>query len=219
MVQETGTPNSADAIQEFQHAARILLVDDDRLILATLSKGLKHSGYLVLQAATGEEALRLAHQHRPDLALLDMRMPGMSGLDVAEELRRDDVPFIFLSAYGETDVVKEAVARGALCYLVKPVDLPQLLPPIEAALGRACEIQALRTNQGHLNAALNNGREISTAVGLVMERYRLPREVAFEVLRNHARANRRKLSDLAGDLIRASGVLNLPINPTVRNPK
>ena len=106
--------------------AHILVVDDDRLILATLAKGLRQADYGVSEANSGEDALRLASAVKPDLALLDMRMPGMSGIELAQRLTSDEIPFIFLSAYGDAEIVKQAAEHGALGYLVKPLDVPQI---------------------------------------------------------------------------------------------
>jgi two-component system, response regulator PdtaR len=188
----------------------ILIVDDDRLILATLRTGLRHAGFEVLQAESGEEGLRIAIESHPDLAVLDVRMPGMSGMELARRLREEtDVPFMFFSAYGDIDVARQAAEHGAVGYLVKPIDTSQILPSIEAALARAAEIKALRQSEANLTAALAAGRETNIATGLVMERYRLSREKAFETLRDYARSHRRKLSDVAADLIKAEETLNL----------
>ncbi|MCA3181576.1 MAG: response regulator, partial [Burkholderiales bacterium] len=118
--------------------ATILVCDDDRLVLATLVHGLKSAGYDVVEADNGDDAILLARERRPDLALLDMRMNGKTGLDVAAYLR-DHVgtPFMFLSAFNDERIVRQAVEFGALAYLVKPLDVRQIVPAVEAALARA----------------------------------------------------------------------------------
>lgn len=187
----------------------ILLVDDDRLILATLGNGLRRAGYSVSEANSGEEALRLAEERKPDLALLDMRMPGMSGLEVAAQFRKTHgTPFLFLSAYGDEDVVDQAAQLGALGYLVKPLDVPQVIPSLEAALARAREIRGLHDKESQLSTAVEGGRETSTAVGILMERRGLDRKEAFEALREHARAQRRRVSDAAAELVEAMETVN-----------
>ncbi len=189
---------------------RILLVDDDRLILATLSQGLRAAGYDVIEAAGGWEALDILKQGGVDLAVLDVRMPEMSGLELARWLRENtSVPFMFLSAYGEDEVVSQAVAEGALCYLVKPVDPTQLVPTIEAAVSRGQEIRQLRETEQQLNTALASSRKTSVAIGLLMERCRLDEREAFERLRAYARRHRRKVADVADELVRAVELLNL----------
>jgi len=190
-------------------ARKVLLVDDDRLILATLSKGLEQAGYAVQACASAEEAKRVLNLERPDIAVLDVRMPGGGGLDLARELLEQPVvPFIFLTAYSEAEVVRQAVEHGALGYLVKPVDIPQLVPAIEAALARSDDIGRLRMTGEQLQTALNENREVSMAVGLIMERRRLDRQQAFEALRSSARSQRRKISEIAEELLSAAELLN-----------
>jgi len=163
---------------------KVLLVEDDRLVLATLSSGLEQAGYAVQACASVEEAQRVLGVERPDIAVLDVRMPNQSGLELAKHLiDHSNVPFIFLTAYSEEHVVQQAVEHGALGYLVKPVDLPQLIPAIEAALARSAELGKLRATEQQLQTALNESREVSMAVGLIMERRRLNRQQAFEALR------------------------------------
>jgi len=196
--------------ERYKSKRRILIVDDDRLILATLSKGLQQAGYEISQAASGEEALRIAHEQNPDLAVLDVRMPVMSGIVLAKHLRdKTTVPFMFFSAYSDIEMARQAAEYGAVGYLVKPIDTPQIIPAIEAGLARAAEIKGLRRSEADLTAALAAGRETSIAIGLLMERYHVNRERAFETLRTHARTQRRKINDVAADLINAEETLNL----------
>ena len=132
----------------------ILVVDDDRLILFTLAKGLRDAGFTVIEAGSGEQAIEMCADFTPDLAILDMRMPGLSGLDVARWLKENNgAPFIFLSAYDDQETVQLAVAEGALGYLVKPVDVPHVLPTLHAALARAKELHKLKQNEQHLQHA------------------------------------------------------------------
>jgi len=182
---------------------RLLLVDDDRLVLATLSGGLLDAGYEISTAESAEEAeMLLASGLRPDLAIVDIRMSGQDGIYLARRLRElDHIPFMMLSAYSEQRLIDQASRHGALGYLVKPLDTPQLLPAIEAALSRANELQSLRETRSQLQAALDSERDISVAIGITMMRYRLQRHDAFELLRKTARSERRKLSELASELI------------------
>lgn len=189
----------------------ILLVDDDRLVLSTLSMGLVRAGYRVVTAESADDAEAfLASGERPDLAILDVRMPGTSGLALAERLRSlDHIPFMLLTAYSDPETVEQATASGALAYLVKPVDTPQLMPAIKAALARARDIHGLQVTERQLQQALNSEREISIAIGITMVQYRLDRKAAFELLRKTARSQGRKLAVLAVEVISASETLNL----------
>lgn len=189
----------------------LLLVDDDRLVLSTLTMGLQQSGYRVSNAESTEEAeVFLASGERPDLALLDIRMSGASGLKLAERLQQlDHVPFVILSAYSDQPMIDQASRLGALAYLVKPLDIPKLVPSLEAALARANELQELRETRQQLQAALDAERNINVAVGITMMQYRLNRSDAFSKLRNAARVRRIKLASLANDIVQAGEALNL----------
>ena len=180
----------------------LLVVDDDRLVLAALAEGLRGAGYRVTGVASGEDALTSAGRDAPDLALLDVRMPGMSGIELGRQLREQfGVPFLYLSAYGDQHMVQQAVEEGALGYLVKPLDIQQIAPSIEAALTRAGEIKALRQSEDQLNKALTGSREISMAVGLLMMRDRINRQQAFELLRANARSRRQPIAEVAEQLL------------------
>lgn len=180
-------------------------------MLVTLAQGLSRVGYKVSTAESADDAEAiLASGERPDLAILDVSMPGRSGLELAERLRSfDHIPFMLLTAYSDPHIVAQAATSGALGYLVKPVDTPQLVPAIEAALARASELSGLRTIEQQLQKALDSEREISVAIGITMVQYRLSRKAAFELLRKTARSQRRKLLELAIEVIRASVALNL----------
>ena len=116
---------------------RILVVDDDRLVLATVVHGLVQAGYDVIDADNGDDAILLAREHRPELALLDIRMEGKTGFDVAEYLRDvAHVPFIFLSAFADADTRAKVESLGALAYLVKPLDVGRIVPTVERAIAQ-----------------------------------------------------------------------------------
>jgi response regulator NasT len=116
---------------------RILVVDDDRLVLATVTHGLSQAGYEVIDADNGDDAILLARQQRPELALLDIRMEGKSGFDVAEYLRDVcRIPFMFLSAFSDAATIAQVESLGAVAYMVKPLDVGQIVPTVEAAFLR-----------------------------------------------------------------------------------
>ncbi|MDD5390182.1 MAG: response regulator [Gallionellaceae bacterium] len=187
----------------------VLLVDDDRVVLNLLAEGLRDRGYRVGAAQSADEALKLIGEGPYDLAVLDVRMPGRSGLELAQTLKRGgDPPFVFLSAYSDETVVRQASEAGALGYLVKPVDTQQLVPFIEAALARGKDIDALRGGNERLERALQVEQKTRTAVGIIMVRKGLDRQAAFELLRNRAREQRRKINEVAEDLIAAVETTN-----------
>jgi two-component system, response regulator PdtaR len=190
------------ARNEARSSRHILVVDDDRLVLAALCEGLRSAAYRVTGTAGAEDALKIAERDPPDIALLDVRMPGMSGIELCRKLReRWATPFLFLSAYGDREIVRQATEEGALGYLVKPLDIQQIVPAIEAAIARAAEIRDLRQSEEQLTTALSGSREISMAVGLLMIRDRMNRDQAFNLLRGNARAQRRPIAEVAKELL------------------
>jgi response regulator NasT len=189
----------------------ILLVDDDPLFLDYLVTVLGHAGHDILAVASAAEALQRVAEREADiaLALLDINMPGMSGLDLARRLKEHtSVAFMFLSSVDDAETAREAANHGAVGFVVKPVDAARLLPALESALARADEIRQLRRTEANLNAALASGRETSLAVGLLMTRFQTDRNTAFEVLRDHARSTRRKINEVAEQLVAAEELLN-----------
>jgi response regulator NasT len=180
----------------------ILLVEDDRLVLHTLARGLREAGYQVLEADSGEVAMQLCSTNHPDMALLDMRLGGMSGIEFAQWLKGElGVPFLFLSAYNDSETVVAAAKLGALGYLVKPLDVPQVLPAIRTALQRAQEIQKLHQAELDLSTALKTSRSISMAIGLLMQRFDSGADETFEALRAYCRSKRIRMIDLASQVV------------------
>ncbi len=189
----------------------ILLVDDDPLLLDYIATVLQHAGYDTIGAGSAPEAVQRVQERGADIALavLDITMPGMSGLELAQRLKEHtEVPFMFLSSVDDADTARQAASHGAVGFLVKPVDAARLLPAFESGLARADEIRELRRTEANLNAALAAGRETSLAVGLLMARYQTDRNIAFEVLRDHARAQRRKINEVAEQIVAAEELLN-----------
>jgi response regulator NasT len=134
-VQMNADPLSTEA--QATSKGRILVVDDDRLVLATVTHGLAQAGYEVIDADNGDDAILLAREQRPELALLDIRMEGKSGFDVAEVLRDVyRIPFMFLSAFADAATLAQVESLGAVAYMIKPLDVGQILPTVDAAFGR-----------------------------------------------------------------------------------
>lgn len=174
---------------------KILLADDDRVVLFTLGEGLREAGFEIIEAHDGLQALALCRSEAPALALLDIRMPGLDGLELACRLCDEtNVPFLFLSAYGDEAFVRRATEMGALGYLIKPLHVAAIVPSIRTALARARDISGLRD-------ALASNRTIATAVGMLMRAEGLDQPHAFEHLRRQARSQRRKLEDLAKTMV------------------
>jgi len=172
----------------------ILVVDDNRLVLATLTDGLSQAGYRVIDADNGDDAILLAREHKPDLALLDIRMEGKSGFDVAQYLRTQcRMPFMFLSAFSDEETVAQVEALGAVAYLVKPLDIRQIVPAVEAAFAH---LEAGRSEAGALPLAPQRTdasdplpAAVAMAAGVLMHRHSLKRHEAIERLGRLAAAD------------------------------
>lgn len=133
--------------------ARILVADDDRLVLSTLSAGLARAGYAVQAVDNGAEAAAACAADPPDLVVLDHNMPGLSGLEAARRiLAQTDIPILMLTAYDDADLVRQAVALGVCGYFVKPIDSSQLVPSIELHLMRARQARAAAPAAGQAGA-------------------------------------------------------------------
>jgi two-component system, response regulator PdtaR len=172
---------------------KILVLDDDRLVLATVVHGLVQAGYEVIDADNGDDAILLAREHRPELALLDIRMEGKTGFDVAEYLRDVcHIPFMFLSAFSDEGTATKVQALGAVAYLVKPLDVGKIVPTVDAALTRL-RSGAQSAGAGGAAEPLSSAVAViprdggaaaldllAMAVGIVMHRYSLPRERAWQ---------------------------------------
>ncbi|HYM47489.1 MAG TPA: response regulator [Burkholderiaceae bacterium] len=183
----------------------VMVVDDDRLVLATLVAGLKQAGLEVIETDNGDDAILLARKHKPKLAILDMRMQGKSGMDVARYLAANtDTGFMFLSAFGDSDIVEEAMKMGALGYLVKPLDVRQIVPAVRAALARPADEKAARPAE----APSEGGRDDLVAIGILMERLRLDYDRALEALRTQAKAEGKQVGELASHMVDAANRLN-----------
>ncbi|MGQ3096295.1 MAG: response regulator [Roseateles sp.] len=197
---------------------KILVVDDDRLVLATLSYGLTQAGFEVIDADNGDDAILLAREHRPELALLDIRMEGLTGFDVAAYLREFlQTPFMFLSAFADEATVAKVKELGAVAYLVKPLDISQIVPAVEAAFARSTtHAQSAAPAPAAMAPAFESPSELpqldatALAVGVLMHRYSLPRDEALARLMSLASADGHSLPEQARRIVDALELLARP---------
>jgi len=183
---------------------RILVVDDDRLVLATVTHGLAQAGYEVIDADNGDDAILLAREHRPQLALLDIRMEGKSGFDVAATLRDVyRIPFMFLSAFADEATLAQVKALGALAYLVKPLDVGQIVPSVEAAFARLRSGEVLPAANGAAATPALLDDPLPLAVGVLMHRHALSRADAWQRLQRLAKEHQLPLATQAKRLLDA----------------
>ena len=182
---------------------RILIAEDETIIRLDLRDLLEKSGFeVVAEARDGEEAVALARSEAPDLALLDVKMPKLDGIDAARRiLDEHPIPIVMVTAYGEQELVARAVEAGVFGYLVKPFRETDLLPAIETARARHEELAVVRAEADSLAAALAARKAIERAKGLLMEREGLTERDAFARLRKASQISGRKLEVVAEALI------------------
>jgi len=183
---------------------RILIADDEALTRMGLRTMLEEMGHTIVGAAAdGMTALRLARQVRPDLVILDIRMPGMNGLDVAEAMARQcPVPVVMLTAYSERDLVERAAATEVIqAYLVKPVREAELAPALELAVARFTEMQALRQEASSYQEALEARAIVARAKRVLMEHQGLTEQESFRVIQHRARRERRTMRQVAEEIL------------------
>src|SRR5881409_3529440 len=158
------------------------------------------------EARDGEEAVRLAREAQPDIALLDVKMPRLDGIEAARRILDErPIPIVMVTAYGEEELVSRAVEAGVFGYLVKPFREQDLLPAIQAARARHEELQALREQAESLADALAARKVIERAKGLLMEKEKLTEDEAFSRLRRAAQASQRPLKVIAEAVVATLG--------------
>jgi AmiR/NasT family two-component response regulator len=182
---------------------RILIAEDETIIRIDLRELLERAGFAVVaEARDGEEAVALARTAEPDLALLDVKMPRLDGIEAARRILDErPIPIVIVTAYGEEELVARAVEAGVFGYLVKPFRESDLLPAIRTARARHEELVAVRAEADSLAEALAARKSIERAKGLLMEREGLTENEAFARLRKASQISGRPLRVVAEALI------------------
>ena len=189
---------------------RVVIAEDEAIIRLDLKESLEELGYTVVGAAhRGDDALALILDLKPDLAILDIKMPGKDGLQVALEVSREKVcPIIILTAFSQRSLIEQARDAGALAYLVKPFQPTDLLPAIELAIARFQEAIALEEelknvtdHAGMLKAQLEARKLLERAKGHLMENFNLTEPQAFSFIQKNAMDARSKMSEIASLVI------------------
>lgn len=188
---------------------RILIADDESIRLLSLRMQLAALGHTVVaEASDGAEAVALAEKTHPDLAVLDIRMPVLDGIEAAERITRvRPIPIILLTAYSEAQLVDRAAQSSIFAYLMKPVAEEDLLPAISLALARFRQFQALHREVTDLQAALETRKLVERAKGILMRRLDLSEEEAFRRLQKQSQDTNRQLAEVAQALITADQML------------
>jgi response regulator NasT len=182
---------------------RILVAEDETIIRLDLRELLERAGFEVCaEARDGEEAVALAREHEPDLAIMDVKMPRLDGIEAARRILGErPIPIVMVTAYGQEELVSRAVEAGVFGYLVKPFREQDLLPAIHTARARHEELSALREEAESLAEALESRKAIERAKGLLMEKEALTEREAFERLRKASQISGKPLKVVAEALI------------------
>ncbi len=182
---------------------RVLIAEDEALIRLDLAEMLADEGYDVVgQAADGEEAVRLVEELRPDLVVLDVKMPRLDGISAAERIAGQRIaPVVMLTAFSQRDLIERARDAGALAYLVKPFQRTELIPAVEVALGRFKEMRALEAEVRGLEDQLETRRDVDRAKGILMDKHGMAEAEAFRFVQKTAMDSRRSLADVAQSVI------------------
>ena len=185
--------NSPDAKQV---APRIIVAEDEAIIRMDLIEMLREAGYNVIgEAANGREAISLARHLKPDLAILDVKMPEIDGISAAELIVSEKLAAVLmLTAFSQRELVERARDAGAMAYLVKPFSISDLTPAIEMALGRYAQIQALESEVGELGERLEARKLVDRAKGILMANLGITEPEAFKWIQKAAMDQRSSMS-------------------------
>jgi AmiR/NasT family two-component response regulator len=183
----------------------VLVAEDETIIRLDVRAQLEDAGYVVCgEAKNGHEAVALARTLQPDLAVLDVKMPGLDGIDAARMMLAErPIPILMLTAYSDEQLVRRAAKAGVFAYLVKPFRASDLMPAIETAIARYEEIQSLRDQTESLADALAARKAIERAKGLLMEREGLTEADAFARLRRASQISGQPLKAIAEAVVAA----------------
>lgn len=182
---------------------RVVIAEDEAIIRLDLKETLVEEGYDVVgEAGRGDVALDLIRQERPDLAILDVKMPGMDGLEVARHVADERIcGVLVLTAFSQREIIEQARDAGALAYLVKPYQKSDLVPAIEVAIGRFRELQALTGHVDALGEQLETRKVIDRAKGRLIDEHGMREQEAFAFIQRTAMRDRTRMKDVADRIL------------------
>lgn len=182
---------------------RIMVVDDESIIRMDLKEMLIESGYdVVAEANSGDLAIELAAKHRPDLIIMDVKMPGMSGMKASKIIRQAfDIPVMLLTAYSRGELIEEAKMSSVVGYLVKPISKRNLIPAIEIAFANLQRYESVNNKNKELLHQIEDQKKIRQATGILMDHYHLSEEEAYRQLQLFSMTNHQKMKEVAEHVI------------------
>lgn len=180
-------------------SVRVVIAEDEAIIRLDLKETLEEEGYTVIgETGRGDQALELVRALRPDLAILDVKMPGMDGLEVAKVIGDERIcGVLVLTAFSQREIIEQARDAGALAYLVKPYQKSDLIPAIEVAIGRFRELQALSGHVDALGEQLEARKMIDRAKGRLIDEFAMKEQDAFSFIQRTAMKERSKMREVA----------------------
>ena len=186
-------------------ARRILIAEDEAIIRLDLKEMLEEEGLEVVgEASDGEAVLRLARESKPDLVIMDIKMPGMDGLTAAEKVVEEGLgAVLILTAFSQKDLVQRAADAGAMGYLVKPFQKSDLMPAIEMALARHQELIAVKAEAADKGEQLETRKVVDRAKGKLMDEQGITEAEAFRLIQKKAMDERRSMKGVAGEILGA----------------
>ncbi|MGH9019811.1 MAG: ANTAR domain-containing response regulator [Acidimicrobiales bacterium] len=186
---------------------RVVIADDESIIRLDLKEMLEGDGYLVVgEAARGDDALALIHEHRPDLALLDIKMPGLDGIEVARALKGSDTVVVLLTAFSQRTLIESARDAGVVAYLVKPFRSSEILPKLASILNPAPAGHHDAPSAAHVDDKIETREVVQHAKEWLMENRGLDEPTAFEVIQQSAMRSRSRMRDVAQQILRGEFV-------------
>jgi response regulator NasT len=198
--------STADPISDGSKPARILVAEDEALIRLDLVEMLTEAGYEVIaQATNGVEAIALAKEFKPDLAILDVKMPEMDGITAAESII-EIAPVLMLTAFSQKELVERARDAGVMAYVVKPFSINDLTPAIEIAMSRHLQMRTLREEVNDLHERLETRKIIDRAKGILMQALNLSEPEAFSWIQRAAMDRRISMKAVAQAVISPDSV-------------
>ena len=189
---------------------RVVIAEDEAIIRLDLKETLEEEGYEVVgETGRGDEAVELVRRHLPDVAILDVKMPGQDGLSAAREITGERLAAVLiLTAFSQRDLIEQARDAGALAYLVKPFQRSELIPAVEVAIGRFREIKALYEQTASLEEQLETRKVVDRAKGRLMDAHGLSEQDAFSFIQRTAMAQRLTMRAVGQQII--AGELSPP---------
>jgi two-component system, response regulator PdtaR len=186
-----------------QERTKVLIAEDEAIIRLDLKEMLEEEGLQVVgEAADGEAALRLATERRPDLVIMDIKMPGLDGLSAAERLAETgEAAILILTAFSQKDLVQRAAEAGAMGYLVKPFQKSDLIPAIDIALARHAQLRALKTESSDLAGQLETRKLVDRAKGKLIDSDGMTESEAFRHIQKRAMDERRSMREIASSIL------------------